>query len=53
MRAIGAALAARGVAPERIATEVFGAVAIHSSGIVTPATAHLTFRMVHRAPARS
>jgi ferredoxin len=34
MRAIGAALAARGVAPERIATEVFGAVAIHSSGIV-------------------
>jgi ferredoxin-NADP reductase len=34
MRAIGAALAARGVAPERIATEVFGAVAIHNSGIV-------------------
>jgi ferredoxin len=34
MRAIGAALAARGVAPERVATEVFGAVAIHSSGIV-------------------
>ncbi len=35
MRAIGAALAARGVAPERIATEVFGAVSIHSSGIVS------------------
>jgi ferredoxin-NADP reductase/MOSC domain-containing protein YiiM/ferredoxin len=34
MRAIGAALAARGVAPERIATEVFGTVAIHRSGIV-------------------
>ena len=34
MRAIGAALAARGVAPERIATEVFGAVAVHRSGIV-------------------
>jgi ferredoxin-NADP reductase/MOSC domain-containing protein YiiM/ferredoxin len=34
MRAIGAALAARGVAPERIATEVFGAVAAYSSGIV-------------------
>ncbi len=34
MHAIGAALAARGVAPERIATEVFGAVAISSSGIV-------------------
>jgi ferredoxin-NADP reductase/MOSC domain-containing protein YiiM/ferredoxin len=34
MRAIGAALAARGVAPERIATEVFGAVASYSSGIV-------------------
>jgi ferredoxin len=34
MRAIGSALAARGVAPERIATEVFGAVAIHASGIV-------------------
>jgi ferredoxin-NADP reductase/ferredoxin len=34
MRAIGAALAARGVAPERIATEVFGAVAIHRSGFV-------------------
>jgi ferredoxin len=35
MRAIGAALAARGVAPERIATEAFGAVAVHASGIVT------------------
>lgn len=35
MRAIGVALAARGVAPERIATEVFGAVDTHSSGIVT------------------
>jgi ferredoxin-NADP reductase/MOSC domain-containing protein YiiM/ferredoxin len=34
MRAIGAALAARGVAPERIATEVFGAIAAHRSGIV-------------------
>ena len=29
MRAIGAALAARGVAPERIATEIFGAIAAH------------------------
>jgi ferredoxin-NADP reductase/ferredoxin len=34
MRAIGAALAARGVAPERVATEVFGAVAVYASGIV-------------------
>jgi ferredoxin-NADP reductase/MOSC domain-containing protein YiiM/ferredoxin len=34
MRAIGAALAARGVSPERIATEVFGAVAVNASGIV-------------------
>jgi ferredoxin-NADP reductase len=34
MRSMGAALTARGVAPERIATEVFGAVAIHASGIV-------------------
>ena len=34
MSAIGAALAARGVAPERIATEAFGAVAVHASGIV-------------------
>jgi ferredoxin-NADP reductase/ferredoxin len=37
MRAIGAALAARGVPPERVATEVFGAVAIHASGIVSAA----------------
>jgi ferredoxin len=35
MRAIGAVLAARGVPPERIATEAFGAVAVHASGIVT------------------
>jgi ferredoxin-NADP reductase len=35
MRAIGAALTARGVAPERVATEAFGAVAVHASGIVT------------------
>jgi ferredoxin-NADP reductase/MOSC domain-containing protein YiiM/ferredoxin len=34
MRAMGAALAARGIAPERISTEVFGAIAIHASGIV-------------------
>ncbi len=34
MRAIGAALAARGVAPEHVATEAFGAVAVHASGIV-------------------
>lgn len=34
MRAIGSALAARGVAPERIATEVFGAIPTHASGIV-------------------
>jgi ferredoxin-NADP reductase/MOSC domain-containing protein YiiM/ferredoxin len=34
MHAIGAALAARGVAPEQVATEVFGAVGIHASGIV-------------------
>ena len=34
MRAIGAALTARGVAPERVATETFGAVAVHASGIV-------------------
>jgi ferredoxin-NADP reductase/MOSC domain-containing protein YiiM len=34
MRAIGTALAARGVAPQRIATEVFGAVAAYRSGIV-------------------
>ena len=34
MRTIGSALAARGVAPERIATEVFGAVPAYRSGIV-------------------
>jgi ferredoxin-NADP reductase/MOSC domain-containing protein YiiM len=34
MRAIGAALTARGVAPEHVATEAFGAVAIHASGLV-------------------
>jgi ferredoxin-NADP reductase/ferredoxin len=34
MRAIGATLAASGVAPDRVATEVFGAVAVHRSGIV-------------------
>ena len=34
MRAIGAMLVARGVAPERIATEIFGAIASHRSGIV-------------------
>jgi ferredoxin-NADP reductase/MOSC domain-containing protein YiiM/ferredoxin len=35
MRAIRAALTARGVAPERIATEAFGAIAVHASGIVS------------------
>jgi ferredoxin-NADP reductase/MOSC domain-containing protein YiiM/ferredoxin len=35
MSAIGAALAARGVAPDRIATETFGAIAVHASGIVS------------------
>jgi ferredoxin-NADP reductase/MOSC domain-containing protein YiiM/ferredoxin len=34
MRAIEEVLAARGVAPERIATEAFGAVAVHASGLV-------------------
>jgi ferredoxin-NADP reductase len=34
MRAIGAALAARGVSADRIATEAFGTVPIHASGIV-------------------
>jgi len=34
MRAMGAALTARGVAPEHISTETFGAVAVHASGIV-------------------
>jgi ferredoxin-NADP reductase/MOSC domain-containing protein YiiM/ferredoxin len=35
MSAVGAALVARGVAPERIATEAFGAVPVHASGIVS------------------
>ena len=34
MRAISAALVARGVAPERVATEAFGAVPAYASGIV-------------------
>jgi ferredoxin-NADP reductase/MOSC domain-containing protein YiiM/ferredoxin len=34
MRAIGEALAARGVTPDRVATEVFGAVAVVRHGIV-------------------
>jgi hypothetical protein len=34
MRAISAALTARGVAPEHVATEAFGAVAVHASGLV-------------------
>ena len=34
MRAIGAALTARGVEPQRIATEIFGAVPSYGSGIV-------------------
>lgn len=34
MHAIGAALTARGVAPERVATEAFGAVPAYASGIV-------------------
>jgi len=34
MRAIGAALTARGVDPANIATEEFGAVSVHASGIV-------------------
>ena len=34
MRAIGAALVARGVAPERVSTEIFGAIATPRSGIV-------------------
>ena len=34
MRAMGAALAAWGITPARIATEVFGALAVHRSGIV-------------------
>jgi hypothetical protein len=35
MRAIGAALTARGVEPQHIAIETFGAVAVHASGIVS------------------
>jgi ferredoxin-NADP reductase/MOSC domain-containing protein YiiM/ferredoxin len=34
MRSIGAALAARGVAADRIATEIFGAIPVHASGFV-------------------
>jgi ferredoxin-NADP reductase/MOSC domain-containing protein YiiM len=34
MRAMGAALAARGTPPDRVATEAFGAVAVAASGIV-------------------
>ena len=34
MRAIGAALTARGVKPEHIATEAFGAVPVYASGLV-------------------
>ncbi len=34
MQSIGAALTARGVAPERVATEAFGAVPTYASGIV-------------------
>jgi len=34
MRAIEGVLAARGVAPDRIATEAFGAVPVHASGLV-------------------
>ena len=34
MRAIEEALTARGVPPERIATEAFGVVAVHASGLV-------------------
>jgi ferredoxin-NADP reductase/MOSC domain-containing protein YiiM/ferredoxin len=35
MRAVGAALTARGVAPDRVATEAFGAVPVRASGIVS------------------
>jgi ferredoxin len=35
MRGIGAALTARGVQPDRVATETFGAIAVHASGIVS------------------
>src|SRR5207237_376735 len=36
MQAMEAALTARGLAPDRIATETFGAVAVYASGIVSP-----------------
>ncbi len=36
MRDVGAALTARGVAPERVRTEAFGAVPAYASGIVKP-----------------
>ena len=42
MRDIGAALTARGVAPERVLTEAFGTVAVHASGLVKTATARRT-----------
>ena len=43
MRAIGAALTARGVAPERVATEAFGAVAVPTPPASSrPATARRT-----------
>ena len=35
MQAVGAALAARGVPPDRVSTEAFGAVAVYASGIVS------------------
>jgi ferredoxin-NADP reductase/MOSC domain-containing protein YiiM len=35
MRSVGAALTARGVEPDRVATETFGAIAVHASGIVS------------------
>jgi ferredoxin-NADP reductase/MOSC domain-containing protein YiiM/ferredoxin len=41
MRALGAALTAHGVAPDRIATEIFGAIDVRKSGIVDTG---------HRAP---
>ncbi|MGE0027749.1 MAG: MOSC domain-containing protein [Thermoleophilia bacterium] len=36
MRDVADALAARGVAPDRVRTEAFGAVPVHASGIVRP-----------------
>lgn len=38
MHAMGAALAAWGITPDRITTEVFGAIAVHRSGIVGAGT---------------